>query len=127
MISAKGCAIILSKPMLLTIIDNIIISGLLMGGIYALIAAGLSLQYGVARVFNVAHGEFIMIAAFITFFLKSFLNINPNGRRHYPGDAYPANILVFQQILGNFYQVDMVHRLIGIDLGRGANFLCVNI
>jgi len=40
--------------------------GGLMGGIYALIAMGLSLQYGVARVLNIAHGEFIMLGAFIT-------------------------------------------------------------
>jgi branched-chain amino acid transport system permease protein len=63
--------------MLLKIIDNFIISGLLMGGIYALIAVGLSLQYGVARVFNVAHGEFIMIGAFITYVLHTVFNLNP--------------------------------------------------
>jgi len=43
---------------------NVVISGLLMGGIYALIAMGLSLQYGVARVLNISHGEFIMLGAF---------------------------------------------------------------
>ena len=41
--------------MIVTILD-VVIAGLLMGGIYALIAVGLSLQYGVARVFNVSHG-----------------------------------------------------------------------
>ena len=43
--------------------------GLLLGGIFALVSVGLSLQYGVARVLNVAHGEFIMVGAFITFWL----------------------------------------------------------
>ena len=56
---------------------NIVISGLLMGGIYALIAMGLSLQYGVARVFNIAHGEFIMLGAFATFSLYTMFGINP--------------------------------------------------
>jgi branched-chain amino acid transport system permease protein len=56
--------------MISTILD-IAISGLLMGGIYAIIAVGLSLQYGVARVFNVAHGEFIMMGAFATFLLHT--------------------------------------------------------
>ena len=51
--------------MIVTILD-VVISGLLLGGIYALIAVGLSLQYGVARVFNIAHGEFIMLGAFAT-------------------------------------------------------------
>ncbi|MBN2402049.1 MAG: branched-chain amino acid ABC transporter permease [Spirochaetes bacterium] len=62
--------------MISTILD-IAISGLLLGGIYAIIAVGLSLQYGVARVFNVAHGEFIMIGAFATFVLHTVLGINP--------------------------------------------------
>ncbi len=56
---------------------DIIIAGLLLGGIYALIAAGLSLQYGVARVLNVAHGEFIMIGAFITWWLFTNVSFDP--------------------------------------------------
>jgi branched-chain amino acid transport system permease protein len=56
---------------------DIIVSGLLMGGIYALIAMGLNLQYGVARVLNVSHGEFIMLGAFITWFLYSAFGVNP--------------------------------------------------
>ncbi|NLT12847.1 MAG: branched-chain amino acid ABC transporter permease [Clostridiales bacterium] len=56
---------------------NIIISGLIMGGIYALISMGLSLQYGVARILNVTHGEFIMMAAFLTWVMVSTAGINP--------------------------------------------------
>ncbi|MBN2074814.1 MAG: branched-chain amino acid ABC transporter permease [Dehalococcoidales bacterium] len=48
-----------------------------MGGIYALIAMGLSLQYGVARVLNISHGEFIMVGAFLTWLLYTTLGINP--------------------------------------------------
>jgi len=62
--------------MLTTILD-IVIGGLLMGGIYALIAVGLSLQYGVGRVLNVSHGEFIMLGAFITFSLYKIFGISP--------------------------------------------------
>jgi branched-chain amino acid transport system permease protein len=61
---------------IVTILD-IVIGGLLMGGIYALIAMGLSLQYGVARVLNVAHGEFIMLGAFATWSLYTMFDINP--------------------------------------------------
>jgi branched-chain amino acid transport system permease protein len=61
---------------LVTILD-IGIGGLLVGGIYALIAMGLSLQYGVARVLNVSHGEFIMLGAFGTWTLYTFFGINP--------------------------------------------------
>jgi branched-chain amino acid transport system permease protein len=55
----------------------IIITGLILGGIYALVAVGLNLQYGVGRVLNVAHGEFIMLGAFITYSLFVELNISP--------------------------------------------------
>jgi branched-chain amino acid transport system permease protein len=48
-----------------------------MGGIYALIAAGFSLQYGVARVLNVSHGEFIMLGAFATWSLYTLWGVNP--------------------------------------------------
>ena len=56
---------------------DIVIGGLIMGGIYALIAVGLSLQYGVGRVLNVSHGEFIMVGAFITYSLYAIFGISP--------------------------------------------------
>jgi branched-chain amino acid transport system permease protein len=56
---------------------DILVSGLILGGLYALLAVGLSLQYGVGRVLNVAHGEFIMIGAFITFSLFTQAGITP--------------------------------------------------
>jgi len=62
--------------MLVTILD-VGIAGLLMGGLYALIAMGLSLQYGVARVLNIGHGEFIMLGALATWTLHTVYGINP--------------------------------------------------
>ena len=62
--------------MIATVFD-ITIGGLLTGGIYALTAVGLNLQYGVARVLNVAHGEFIMLGAFATYLLYTLFGINP--------------------------------------------------
>ena len=62
--------------MIVKILD-IVIAGLLMGGLYALIAMGLSLQYGVARVLNIAHGEFIMLGALVTWWSVSSVGINP--------------------------------------------------
>ena len=58
-------------------VRDIIITGLLLGGIFALVSVGLSLQYGVGRVLNVAHGEFIMVGSFITFWLLGSINLNP--------------------------------------------------
>jgi len=62
--------------MLLTILD-IIIAGILMGGIYSLVAAGFNLQYGVARILNVSHGEFIMLGAVGAYSLYTLFGINP--------------------------------------------------
>jgi branched-chain amino acid transport system permease protein len=56
---------------------NVVIAGLLLGGLYALIAMGLSLQYGVARVLNISHGEFIMLGALITWTLYTAFGLNP--------------------------------------------------
>jgi branched-chain amino acid transport system permease protein len=51
---------------------SIFLGGLLIGGIYSLVAMGLSLQYGVAKVLNIAHGEFLMIGAFVTYVLQKY-------------------------------------------------------
>ncbi len=56
---------------------DVLIGGLILGGLYALIAVGLGLQYGVARVLNVSHGEFIMLGAFATYSLYTLFGINP--------------------------------------------------
>jgi len=61
--------------MLAKILD-VVIAGLLLGGLYALIAMGLSLQYGVARVLNISHGEFMMLGALTTWALFRF-GVNP--------------------------------------------------
>ncbi|MGV8855772.1 MAG: branched-chain amino acid ABC transporter permease [Devosia sp.] len=54
-----------------------IISGLVLGGTYALVAMGLTLQYGISRIMNLAYGETIIIAAFCAYLLVSQLGINP--------------------------------------------------
>jgi branched-chain amino acid transport system permease protein len=53
------------------------LNGLLLGGIYALVAAGLSLIFGVMRVINFAHGEFLMLGGMTTYWLFSLLGVNP--------------------------------------------------
>jgi branched-chain amino acid transport system permease protein len=62
--------------MITTVLD-VVIAGLLLGGLYALIAMGLSLQYGVARVLNVSHGEFIMLGGLTTWSLYKVFGMNP--------------------------------------------------
>lgn len=56
---------------------DILITGLILGGIYALIAVGLTLQYGVGRVLNVSHGEFILVGALSTYSLYVGFGVSP--------------------------------------------------
>jgi len=46
-------------------IADTIIQGMLLGGLYALFAVGLSITYGVMRVVNIAHGDFMVLAAYL--------------------------------------------------------------
>jgi branched-chain amino acid transport system permease protein len=56
---------------------TVLINGLVFGSIYALLSMGLTTQYGVARILNIAHGEFIILASFITWELVSKLKFHP--------------------------------------------------
>lgn len=59
------------------ILIQILVNGLLLGGIYALISIGLTLIFGVVRVINFAHGEFLMISMYISYYCYSLLDLNP--------------------------------------------------
>ena len=56
---------------------ELVASGLITGGVYALVALGLNLQYGLMRILNIAHGEFLMLGAFATWFAHTSLGISP--------------------------------------------------
>ncbi len=56
---------------------NAIIQGVLLGGLYALFATGLSLGFGVMRLVNLAHGDLAIFAAFVSFSLTDYLDWNP--------------------------------------------------
>jgi branched-chain amino acid transport system permease protein len=56
---------------------SLIITGIFQGGVYGLLAMGLSLQYGVCRVINITHGEFIMLGAVLTYMLHIGFDVNP--------------------------------------------------
>ena len=54
-----------------------LLAGAILGGMYALIAMGLTLQYGVARIMNLSYGEFLVAAAFAAYFLFTGLAVSP--------------------------------------------------
>jgi len=56
---------------------ELIFSGLITGGIYALVALGLNLQYGLMRILNIAHGEFLMLGAYLTWMVQTSFGISP--------------------------------------------------
>jgi len=61
----------------LTILGSAAINGLLIGGIYTLVASGLTLIYGVLHIINFAHGSLLMLAMFGVYYLLMKLGIDP--------------------------------------------------
>jgi len=56
---------------------NAIVQGVLIGGLYALFAAGLSLIFGVMRLVNIAHGDLIVLAAYLALVVTATLGLDP--------------------------------------------------
>ena len=56
---------------------ELIVSGVITGGMYALVAIGLNLQYGLMRILNVSHGEFLMLGAYLTYWAHLLTGIGP--------------------------------------------------
>ena len=59
----------------MTVLAQQIVLGLLLGGLYGLAAAGLSLVFGVLKVLNVAHGELIMLGGYGAYWLFALLGL----------------------------------------------------
>src|SRR5579862_1521246 len=56
---------------------NVLIQGSLLGGIYALFAIGLSLSFGIMRLVNIAHGDLIVLSAYIALVVTETAHIDP--------------------------------------------------
>jgi branched-chain amino acid transport system permease protein len=54
-----------------------VLDGILLGGLYALFASGLSLIFGVMRLVNIAHGDLIVLSAFIALIVTARLGVHP--------------------------------------------------
>lgn len=56
---------------------NVILQGVMAGGLYALMAIGLSLSFGIMRLVNIAHGDLAVLSAFLAFALAAWLDLGP--------------------------------------------------
>lgn len=56
---------------------ELVASGLITGGLYALVAIGLNLQYGLMRIMNISHGEFLMLGAFLVYSAHTLIGGSP--------------------------------------------------
>jgi branched-chain amino acid transport system permease protein len=65
------------RTVAMQVLLQLLISGLLLGAVYALGALGLNLIFGVAKVVNFAHGEFLMLGMFAGYWLMTLTGINP--------------------------------------------------
>jgi len=81
------------------------INGLMIGGVYALVAVGLTLIYGVMRIVNFAQGEFVMLGMYASWMLATFLKIGP----------YPGLFLVGLFMLGIGWLIfkTLINRVVG--------------
>ena len=59
------------------LLAQILLNGILLGGLYAVMALGLALVWGVLNIVNLAHGAFIMLGAYVSWHLYTYLHIDP--------------------------------------------------
>jgi branched-chain amino acid transport system permease protein len=79
---------------------EIVLGGVILGGLYALIAIGFNLQYGVARIVNLAYGEFLMTAAFAAFWMYTLWQISPIlGMALSVPATFAANWLIYRLLM----------------------------
>lgn len=109
---------------------ELIASGLITGGIYALVGLGLNLQYGLMRILNIAHGEFLMLGAYLTWMAHTQFGLSPLAMLPLSFAALMAVGLVvhrlcFARLAANAPNVD-VFEARGLMVAFGLMFLVQN-
>jgi branched-chain amino acid transport system permease protein len=110
-------------------IAQALVSGLLAGLVFALIAAGLSLVFGVMEIVNFAHGEFLMLSMYLSYFLHASLGWDPLAAL--PVNAallFALGVLVYLALIRRVLRAPMLSQIfatfgLGVFLQAGAQFL----
>jgi branched-chain amino acid transport system permease protein len=89
----------------MTIFMQSLISGILIGGVYALIGIGMTIIFGVMRVINFAHGDLLMLGMYGTFYLFTLFNIDPF--------VSIVVIIPLMFLYGGFLQKMFINRILG--------------
>jgi branched-chain amino acid transport system permease protein len=87
---------------------NIILQGVLLGGLYAMFAAGLSLIFGVMRLVNIAHGDLIVFAAYLSLVVTEAIGIGPM--------ASLIAVVPLMALIGYALQRGILNKTLGDDL-----------
>jgi len=87
---------------------NVIVQGILIGGLYALFAAGLSLIFGVMRLVNIAHGDFIVGAAYLALVVIQVIGLSPLASLIF--------VVPIMALIGYVVQIGLLNRVLGNDI-----------
>jgi branched-chain amino acid transport system permease protein len=89
-------------------VTDAIVQGVLLGGLYALFAAGLAIVFGVMKIVNLAHGDLIILSAYLTLVLVDLTSWNPM--------LTVALVAVIMGLLGYLLQRGLIQRSLGSGL-----------
>jgi branched-chain amino acid transport system permease protein len=87
---------------------NIILQGVLLGGLYAMFAAGLSLIFGVMRLVNIAHGDLIVLAAYLSLSVTESMGLGPMMSLIF--------VVPMMAVIGYALQRGILNKTLGADL-----------
>lgn len=111
------------------ILIQTIISGLIMGAIYGLIAVGLNLIWGMMEIVNFAHGESMMLNMYLVFFLFTLLGIDPiYSLPVCLAFSFGLGLIIYHLVIRRILTAPMLAQIfatfgLGIFLRSGAQFL----
>jgi branched-chain amino acid transport system permease protein len=111
------------------LIAQALVSGLLIGFVFALIAAGLTLIFGVMEIVNFAHGEFLMLSMYLSYFLHAGLGWDPIAALPVNAVAlFAFGVLVYYALIRRVLRAPMLAQIfatfgLGVFLQNGAQFL----